>query len=120
MPDEAPESWRTIRYGSRVLAADGSTIGSVAEVLGSDPEDIFHGIRMDVPGGKAERVVPADRVTGIDADAVSTSLAPDDVPTLETYDDVATYHLASVGWLRRTLGWKRDSNSDEEPGDGGR
>jgi hypothetical protein len=29
---------------------------------------------------------------------------------------VATYHLASVGWLRKHLGWKKDAKSDEEPG----
>lgn len=117
MPDETPQSWRTIRYGSHVLAADGSTIGSVAEVLGSDAEDIFHGIRVSVPDEKGDRVVESDDVTAIDADSVSTSVAPSDVGSLQRYDDVATYHLASVGWLRQTLGWKRDSNSDEEPGD---
>ena len=120
MNDSTPIAWRAIVYDTPVLSSDGARLGRVREVLGSDAEDIFHGIRMQVSSGRAERVVPSDRVTGIDADAVSTSLSPDEVPTLGTYDEVATYHLASVGWLRRTLGWKRDSRSDEEPGDGGR
>ena len=35
---------------------------------------------------------------------------------LPDFDEPASYHLASVGWLRHHLGWKADSKSDEEPG----
>jgi len=38
------------------------------------------------------------------------------VEALPAYAEHATYHLASVGWLRRHVGWKEDSKSDEEPG----
>ena len=31
-------------------------------------------------------------------------------------DVAAAYHLASVGWLRGHLGWRRDSRGHEEPG----
>ena len=38
------------------------------------------------------------------------------VAALADFDEPATYHLSSVGWLRHHLGWKADSSSDEEPG----
>jgi hypothetical protein len=50
------------------------------------------------------------------SDEVQTTLSPGEIKALPTYDDVATYHLASVGWLGRHLGWAKDSASDEEPG----
>jgi hypothetical protein len=116
MPNEAAASWRTIRYGCPVLAADGSTLGTVAEVLGSDAEDLFHGIRLRRPGTRSDLVVPSNDVTEITPDHVATELTAADLAALGAYDEVATYHLASVGWLRRHLAWKRDSHSDEEPG----
>ena len=116
MTDEAPTSWRTIRYGTPVVAADGSTIGTVAEVLGSDAEDIFHGIRLRLAGGGDQVVVLAAHVTTVATDRVATDLAQADVSGLPSYNEEATYHLASVGWLRRHLAWVRDSEHDEEPG----
>lgn len=116
MTDETPASWRTIHYGSPVVGQDGTVLGKVAEVLGSDAEDIFHGIRLRAAGGGPDLVVPSSSVTGIAADRVATSLAPVDVAALAPYDETSTYHLASVGWLRRHLGWKEDSHSDEESG----
>ena len=47
---------------------------------------------------------------------VRSSLPASVIEALATYDETATYHLASVGWLRKHLGWQRDSKSDEEPG----
>ena len=47
---------------------------------------------------------------------VGTALTRSQVEGLPTYDETATYHLASVGWLRKHLGWKQDAKSDEEPG----
>jgi hypothetical protein len=47
---------------------------------------------------------------------VEISLSRSAIEALPTYDEVATYHLASVGWLRKHLGWSKDSASDEEPG----
>ncbi|HEY5628329.1 MAG TPA: hypothetical protein VIR16_02355 [Candidatus Limnocylindrales bacterium] len=116
MADAATASWRTIRYGCPVLSEDGATLGTVAEVLGSDAEDVFHGIRVRTLASKADVVVPSDDITAITPEWVATNLATADVGVLEPYNETATYHLASVGWLRRHLGWRRDSGSDEEPG----
>jgi sporulation protein YlmC with PRC-barrel domain len=109
-------AWRAIIYGSPVLAADGTTVGTVREVLGSDQEDVFHGIRLAPEHIDHDVVIPADRVTSITRATIGTNLTPLEVSGLPEFDDVATFHLASVGWLRKHLGWVRDSEADEEPG----
>ena len=49
VPSSDPIGWRGIVYGTRVTTADGVEAGTVREVLGSDGEDIFHGLRLDSP-----------------------------------------------------------------------
>ncbi|HLY14774.1 MAG TPA: hypothetical protein VKR24_10520 [Candidatus Limnocylindrales bacterium] len=112
----APIAWRAVTYGTPVTGANGAALGVVAEMLGSDAEDIFHGVRVRLAGEKRDVLLSSDLVTGLTAAAVQTSLSPVDAEALPTYADEATYHLASVGWLRKHLGWSKDSGKDEEPG----
>jgi hypothetical protein len=111
-----PIGWRGVVYGTQVTAVDGTRAGTVREVLGSDAEDIFHGIRVALASGHRDVMVPADNVTALTAEEVTTNLSHSALEALPTYDEVASYHLASVGWLRKHLGWKKDAASDEEPG----
>jgi hypothetical protein len=111
-----PIAWRAIVYGTPVYAADGKRIGVVREVLGSDVEDVFHGLRVGLDDDGREAMVLSDDVSLITATRIETDLAPDAVGSLQTYRETDTYHLASVGWLRKHLGWRKDSESDEEPG----
>jgi hypothetical protein len=111
-----PVGWRGIVYGTPVTTADGVRVGAVREVLGSDAEDIFHGLRVGLDAGHRDVLVSADDVSTMTSDAIGTNLSRSAIEQLPTYDEVGTYHLASVGWLRKHLGWKRDSSSDEEPG----
>jgi hypothetical protein len=116
MTDAEPVSWRALLYGTRILAADGQLLGTVREVLGSDSEDIFHGLRVRLDGQKRDVMIPADRLGPLSDAGVPTDLTRGQATALPDYDDEATYHLASVGWLRKHLGWRRDSASDEEAG----
>ena len=115
MTDSTEVSWRTIVYGTDVDAADGTEVGTVHEVLGSDEEDIFHGIRV-TRSGQSDVMIAAEDITDMTASAITTSLTVDDVNALPAYSEAATYHLASVGWLRKHLGFVKDSTKDEEPG----
>lgn len=103
-------------YGTPVISSDSERVGTVHEVLASDAEDIFHGLRVALPDRHRDVMISADDVASMSVDEVRTSLARPDVDALPTYDDEATYHLASVGWLRKHVGWKKDAKSDEEPG----
>jgi len=116
VPDTDPIGWRGVIYGTAVTAADGTQVGTVREVLGSDAEDIFHGLRVRLADSRRDVMVPADDVTAMSHTSVDTDLSRAAIEALETYDEVSTYHLASVGWLRKHLGWTKDSTSDEEPG----
>jgi hypothetical protein len=116
MSDVDAVGWRGIVYGMPVVTDDGDSVGSVREVLGSDSDDIFHGLRVALARGHRDVMVPADSVTSMSAAAIGLDLSRSAVETLPTYDEVATYHLASVGWLRKHLGWTKDSARDEEPG----
>jgi hypothetical protein len=116
VPDASPISWRAIVYGTPVISKDGEPAGEVHEVLGSDAEDIFHGLRVALAGGHRDVMVSAENVETLSAENVSTGLTRLELEALPTYEETSTYHLASVGWLRKHLGWKKDSKSDEEPG----
>jgi uncharacterized protein YrrD len=115
MTDNDPIAWRAVIYGTPVVASDGTKVGTVHEVLGSDEEDIFHGIRVKRPG-HADVMIAASDISTMTSAAVMADLTAVDVDALPAYNEQATYHMASVGWLRKHLGWKEDSKSDEEPG----
>jgi hypothetical protein len=115
MGDNDPVSWRDVVYGTPVVGADGTRAGTVREILGSDEEDIFHGVRVAV-AHQRDVMLSAEDVAGLTTSAVTSSLPAAEIDALPAYDEHATYHLASVGWLRRHLGWRQDSKSDEEPG----
>ena len=66
MTDPTPIAWRAIVYGTPVVAADGTRLGTVREVLGSDADDIFHGVRVGRDGdAKHDAMVAAERITTI-------------------------------------------------------
>ncbi len=116
MPDPQPTSWRAIVYGTPVFSNDDVRAGDVREVLGSDAEDIFHGLRVGLAGERRDVMVAADDVASTSTDGIRTTLTGEEIKSLPAYDEVATFHLASVGWLRKHLGWRRDDSADEEPG----
>jgi hypothetical protein len=111
-----PVCWRGVVYGTPVTTADGVRVGTVREVLGSDAEDIFHGLRVRLTAGRRDVMVASDRVTLMSLAEIRTDLSRAEIEALPSYDETATYHLASVGWLRKHLGWRKDASSDEEPG----
>ncbi|MGC8633234.1 MAG: PRC-barrel domain-containing protein [Candidatus Limnocylindrales bacterium] len=116
MSENQPVSWRSIVYGTPVMSSDHEPVGHVHEVLGDDADDIFHGLRVGLAGGHRDVLVSVDDVASMSADAVRVDLTRSALEALPTYDEEATYHLASVGWLRKHIGWQKDSDSNEEPG----
>ena len=116
MSQDQPISWRSVVYGTPVVSSDNQPVGTVREILGDDADDIFHGVRVHLSAGRRDVMVPSDDVANMDTTSVRLDLAKANIDALPDYDETATYHLASVGWLRKHLGWQRDSQSDEEPG----
>jgi hypothetical protein len=115
MTDADSIGWRGVVYGTAVFGADGKQVGTVREIVGSDQEDIFHGVRVAIDG-QHDVMMASDDVANLTRAAVTSTLSSADIRLLPAYDEQASYHLASVGRLSKHLGWKQDSKSDEEPG----
>jgi hypothetical protein len=114
--DSDPISWRAVVYGTPVTSDDGNRVGTVREVLGSDADDVFHGLRVHAASGARDVMISSSDLASLTGGDIRTTLTSREVEALPDYDEVATYHLASVGWLRKHLGWAKDSKRDEEPG----
>ncbi|HVP75585.1 MAG TPA: DUF2171 domain-containing protein [Gaiellaceae bacterium] len=85
-----PVSWLLIETGWKVLAADGSEVGEVDEVVGDDTEDIFDGLAIATSALAKPRYVPAERVAEITNGAVRLSLTREEVSRLGEYLEPAT------------------------------
>jgi hypothetical protein len=59
-----PISWRSIVYGTPVISSDNERVGTVDEVLGSDAEDIFHGLRVALVDRRRDVMVSSGDVAG--------------------------------------------------------
>ena len=85
-PDD-PVAWRYVKPGTPVHGPDGDQVGTVETMLGSDQEDIFHGIAVRIGLLGAARVVRADDVAEmtpavvvVRLDAEALSNAPEHRP----------------------------------------
>ena len=80
-----PVSWRMIKPGWKVEAADGSPVGEVDEITGDDSADIFDGLAVATSALGRPRYVPAEQVAEVREGTVTLSLGPDQVAALEEY-----------------------------------
>lgn len=81
-----PVSWRVIRPGWKVEAADGSDVGEVNEVTGDDDADIFNGIAIATTALGHPRYVPSEDVAEITDGAVRLTLTAKQVEELGEYE----------------------------------
>jgi sporulation protein YlmC with PRC-barrel domain len=85
-----PVSWLLIEPGWKVLAADGTEVGRVEEVVGDTEKDIFSGIAVSsglLPGPLAKaRFVPAERITFITEGEIHLDLPADAIDRLEEHE----------------------------------
>lgn len=86
LPDEDdPVAWSYIQVGTPVVGRDGQRLGSVAGMLGTEAEGIFHGIALSAERGGPMRMIPADAVTDMTPRRVEVDLGPDGVGALAEY-----------------------------------
>lgn len=106
-----PVSWLLIEPGWKVVAADGSEIGQVREVVGDKGKDIFDGLAVSSGLLAKARYVPAESVGTIIEGQIEVDLGPDAAERLEPYDEPppseeilpisASRWERARGWLRR-------------------
>lgn len=83
-PDD-PVAWSYIQPGTDVVDADGVHIGSVRRMLGTEQEDIFHGIAIDPAVGGGPRLILADAVVSLTPSRVEVRISADAVGELPPY-----------------------------------
>jgi hypothetical protein len=79
-------SWLVIEPGWKVLAADGSEIGRVEEVVGDTGRDIFNGLGVSSGLLAKAMYVPAERVGEIRDGEVHLDLPPDGIHDLDEHE----------------------------------
>jgi hypothetical protein len=81
-----PVSWLVVEPGWKVVAADGSEVGTVEETLGDPERDIFDGFVVATGLLGRPRYVPAERVGEITEGQVALSLSTSEVDQLGPYE----------------------------------
>jgi hypothetical protein len=104
-------SYKVLAQGTRVVASDGTDVGTVREVLENKAEHIFDGLVLETPAG--QRFVDAPEVARIAERRVTLTLDAEGAAALPEQDSAGakTYKAnARAGRLSRLLGggWKRD------------
>lgn len=74
MDEGAPTSYEALEPGTPVYSSDDQQIGTVAHVLAVEAEDVFDGIVIAEPVGKAHRFADADVVGRIHERAVHLTI----------------------------------------------
>ena len=109
-----PVSWLLIEPGWKVLAADGTEVGKVKEVVGDSNADIFDGLAVTTGTLGKPRYVPAEQVGEITQDAVRLSLPASQIEQLTEYKEPPTSAIIEPGSRNDSL-WSRIRNIFRRP-----
>jgi hypothetical protein len=85
--DADPVSWLVVEHGWKVVAADGSGVGTVEEVIGDTGKDIFNGLSVSSGLLKRPKYVPAEAVAEIAEGEVRLALSKDEFEQLGEHDE---------------------------------
>ena len=86
-PDD-PVAWSYVQAGTLVVGPDGSELGRVAAMLGTETEGIFHGVAVTPYEDGTTRVVPADAVTLLTTAKVQIAYDADQLAAAEAYEPI--------------------------------
>jgi hypothetical protein len=81
-----PASWLVIEKGWKVVAADGTEVGTVAETLGDESHDIFDGLAVSTGLLTKALYVPSEQVGEIVEGRVTLSLDAESVKRLRPHE----------------------------------
>ena len=108
-PDQ-PIAWRAIAPETPVRSSDGHDVGTVYDVLGSNEEDIFHGIVVQLGGSGPRVLVGVDDVDLMTASRVEVGFTDAQLHALPAHTDEHTFHLGVTGGFRKHTGWVEDKD----------
>src|SRR5438093_10430355 len=108
--DDDPIAWRGVPQDTPVRSSDGDEVGTLSDMLGSDREDIFHGIVVHLGRFGRHVFVPADDVTLMTRSHVDVRQTTDELHALPDHDEEQGYDLGMVGLFRKRPGWKPEED----------
>jgi uncharacterized protein YrrD len=85
--DADPVSWLVVEHGWKVVASDGTALGTVQEVIGDTGKDIFNGLSVAPGLLKRAKYVPAEHVAEIAEGEVRLALSKDEFEQLGEHDE---------------------------------
>ncbi len=80
-----PVSWLQIEQGWNVIASDGASVGTVAQVEGDPQSDIFDGLAVESQEPKQIRYVPGEQVETIHPGEVTLKIGSAAIGELEQF-----------------------------------
>jgi len=108
--DNDPIAWRGVTQDTPVITSEGERVGTLSDMLGSDQEDIFHGIVVHLGRFGHHVFVPADQVTLMTRSSVQVALTSAEIHALPKHDEERQYDLGMVGFFRKHPGWVREKD----------
>lgn len=112
LPEEQAIAWKAILDSTPVYSSDREQVGTIHEVLGSDEEDIFHGIAVRHGLPPEDVMVPAEHVTRITNRRIEVDLTAEEVRDLPTYEPEHIFRLGLKGLFGKHLGWVKDDGNE--------
>ena len=82
-----PVSWLVVEHGWKVVAADGTSVGTVEEVIGDTGKDIFNGLSVAAGLLKRRKYVPAEQVAAIAEGEVRLAITKDQFEQLAEHEE---------------------------------
>jgi hypothetical protein len=106
---EAPQvAWKAIEVDATVVSSEGDEVGRVVEIAGDSTADIFTGLVVSLGMLGANRLVPAERVTGIWPGRVEVDLSAAAIEELPDYEAPQAERwqpdTGAAGFFRRLFG----------------
>jgi hypothetical protein len=108
--NEDPIAWRGVIQDTPVRSSDGEQVGTLSDMLGSDREDIFHGIVVHLGRLGHHVFVPADQVALMTRSHVDVSLTSAEIHALPEHDEERQFDVGIVGFFRKHPGWVREKD----------
>jgi hypothetical protein len=107
---EDPIAWRGVAQDTPVHSSDDQVVGTLSDLLGSDQEDIFHGIVVHLGRLGHQVFVPADQVSLMTRSHVDVALTSDELHALPKHDEERQFDVGIVGFFRKHPGWVREKD----------
>ena len=107
---DQPIAWRGVTPDTPVRTSEGEEVGTLSDMLGSDQEDIFHGIVVHLGRLGHHVFVPADQVSLMTHTHVDVALTSAEIHALPKHDEERQFDLGMVGFFRKHPGWIREKD----------